>query len=234
MNGRNILVIGGTHGISNELLSILDAEGANIISAARSNSNLEQFENVKYISFDVLEDELQTEDLPDKIDGVFYAPGSINLKPFHRLKEKDFEADLKVNYLGAVKVLQTVFPLLKKSECASVVLVSTVAVNQGMPFHSSIAGAKGAVEGLVKSLAAEWAPKIRVNAVAPALVNTRLAERLLSTDDKKEASNKRHPLNRYGEPEDVAHAVHYLLSDKSSWMTGQVLGIDGGLSSLKV
>jgi NAD(P)-dependent dehydrogenase (short-subunit alcohol dehydrogenase family) len=172
--------------------------------------------------------------LPEVIDGLVYCPGTINLKPFHRFTIEDFQKDYNVNVLGAVRVLQACMKGLKKSDSAAVVLFSTVAVGIGLGFHSSISSAKGAVEGLAKSLAAEWAPnKIRVNVVAPSLTDTPLAGQLLGTEDKKEASNKRHPLGRYGQPEDIALAAIYLLSDNASWMTGQVLHLDGGLSSLR-
>jgi NAD(P)-dependent dehydrogenase (short-subunit alcohol dehydrogenase family) len=165
---------------------------------------------------------------------LVYCPGTINLKPFHRFSIEDFQKDYEVNVLGAIKVLQACLKGLKKSESASVVLFSTVAVQVGLGFHSSISSAKGAVEGLAKSLAAEWAPnKIRVNVVAPSLTDTPLASALLGNEDKKEASNKRHPLGRYGQPEDIAGAAVFLLSTDASWMTGQVLHLDGGMSSVK-
>jgi NAD(P)-dependent dehydrogenase (short-subunit alcohol dehydrogenase family) len=165
---------------------------------------------------------------------LVYCPGSINLKPFHRFEIEDFRNDYEINVLGAVKVLQACLKPLKKSGSASVVLFSTVAVQVGLGFHASIASAKGAVEGLVKTLAAEWALSgIRVNAVAPSLTDTPLASQLLASDEKKEASKKRHPMGRYGSPDDIAGTVYYLLSEDSTWMTGQILHVDGGLSSVK-
>jgi NAD(P)-dependent dehydrogenase (short-subunit alcohol dehydrogenase family) len=156
------------------------------------------------------------------------------LKPFHRISISDFQKEMDINFFGAVRVLQACLKGLKKSDTASVVLFSTVAVQTGMGFHAGIASAKGAVEGLSRSLAAEWAPsKIRVNTIAPSLTDTPLASSLLSTPDKKESSDKRHPLGRVGTPEDIAKAASYLLSEDSSWMTGQILHLDGGMSSLK-
>jgi 3-oxoacyl-[acyl-carrier protein] reductase len=172
--------------------------------------------------------------LPEVLDGVVYCPGTINLKPFHRLTQADFAHDWLVNVMGAVATLQAVMPKLKNAERASVVLFSTVAVGLGMPFHASIASAKGAVEGLTKSLAAEWAPKIRVNAIAPSLTQTSLVEKLLASEEKIEAAGKRHPLQKIGSPEEIAALVTFLLGDDSTWITGQILHVDGGLSSVKL
>jgi NAD(P)-dependent dehydrogenase (short-subunit alcohol dehydrogenase family) len=155
------------------------------------------------------------------------------LKPFHRLTAEDFLNDFRVNCLGAVAALRSALPALKTAESASVVMFSTIAVAQGLSFHASIAAAKGAVEGLTLSLAAEFAPKIRVNAIAPSLTDTPLAGNLLNSDVKKEASAKRHPLQQVGDPEDVAQLVAFLLSDASRFFTGQILRPDGGLSSVR-
>lgn len=163
-----------------------------------------------------------------------YRPGTINLKPFARLTEADFLADFKINVLGAVKCIQTCLPALKKSGTASIVMFSTVAVQTGMNFHSSIAASKGAIEGLTKSLAAEFASsKIRVNTLAPSLTDTPLAHHLISTPEKKETSDKRHPLGRIGTSTELADATFFLLSPNSSWITGQIIGIDGGMSSVR-
>lgn len=214
---RNIVIIGGSSGISAEIVKELTGK-ANVFSFSRSNN------------FDVMTGQLPLETLPDIIDGVVYAPGSINLKPFHLLKAEDFVKDFEINVLGAVKVLQSLYPRLKKSEQASVVLFSTVAVQKGMNFHSSIAMAKGAVEGLVRSLAIEWSPKIRVNAIAPSLVDTPLASKLTANPKTLEGVIEKHPLKRIGKAEDIARAAAFLLSSDSSWVTGQVMGVDGGLS----
>jgi len=173
-------------------------------------------------------------EIPEVLDGLVYCPGTINLKPFHQLTEEDFLADFQVNLLGATRVLQQALPSLKKSPTASVVLFSTVAVKCGMPFHSSIAAAKGAVEGLTRSLAAEWAPKIRVNAIAPSLTDTPLAAIFLGDDKRREAAAERHPLKNIGQPEHVAELVSYLLSDAARFTTGQIFRPDGGLSSVRL
>lgn len=172
-------------------------------------------------------------EVPDTLHGFVYCPGSIKLQPFHRLKPAAFEEAWRVNVLGAVEALQAVQARLKAAGNASVVLFSTVAVAQGMPFHASIASAKAGVEGLSKSLAAEWAPDIRVNCVAPSLMETPLAGALTNTDAKKEAAAKRHPLARLGQADDAAAAALFLLSGESSWMTGQCLAVDGGLSAVR-
>ena len=168
------------------------------------------------------------------IDGLVYFPGTINLKPFHRLTAKEFITDYEINALGAVSLVQSYFNQLKQSSSASIVFISSVAVQSGMPFHSSIAMAKGALEGLTKALAAELAPSIRVNAVAPSLTQTPLADRFISTPEKMEASQKRNPLKKVGTPEELAEAIVFLLSEKSSWITGQILAVDGGMGTLKL
>lgn len=168
------------------------------------------------------------------IDGLVYFPGSIVLKPFARLTEADFLSDFQRNTLGAAAFVQAYLTELKKSPAASIVFVSSVAAQTGMPFHGSIATAKAGLEGLNKALAAEFAPSIRVNTVAPSLSNTPLAEKLLNTPDKLEASHKRHPLKRIGEADDLAHAINFLLTEKSAWMTGHVLQVDGGMSNVRL
>lgn len=226
MQGKNIVIIGGNSGIGFATAKILKEQGANLFLYSRSGDGT----NILDISKDF---ELMT-DLPEIIDGVVYCPGTINLKPFHRLSIADFQSELEINFLGAVRVLQACFKGLKKSGHGSVVLYSTVAVQMGMGFHAGISSAKGAVEGLTRSLAAEWAPaQIRVNAIAPSLTDTPLAANLLSTEEKKDASSKRHPLGRIGTPTDIASSTVFLLSSQSAWMTGQILHLDGGMSTIK-
>jgi len=227
---KNILIIGASSGIGKALASKLIKEGdSNLYLASRNQPDLEG--DFNFQSINVQEDfEL---DLPEKLDGLIYCPGSINLKPFHRFKDEDFLNDFSINTLGAIKVIRQALPSLKKSEQASIVLFSTVAVGTGLSFHTSIAAAKGGLEGLARSLAAELAPSIRVNLIAPSLTNTPLAERLLSSLEKIDANANRHPLKRIGSPEDMANAASFLLSDDSSWMTGQTVNIDGGMSVLR-
>ena len=228
--GMNYAIFGGSKGIGYAVAEQLLNEGHSVWVYSRSGTGPSGSISMVWDS----ETDHQPADLPQELHGAVYAPGSINLKPFRGLKLEDFQKDLSVNFFGAVKVLQACLPSLKLAPAASVVLFSTVAVAQGMPFHASIASAKGAIEGLVRSLAAELAPSIRVNAVAPSLVNTPLAARLLSTPEKIEASGKRHPLQRVGEPSDIANAVAFLLNPANSWITGQILSVDGGMSSLKL
>lgn len=231
LKGKNILVVGASSGIGKSVAELSIEKGANVFVASR---NQPEISGCTYIQMDVNSMSNELELLPEVLHGVVYAPGSINLKPFHRIKIEDFQSDLDINLLGAIKVLQASYARLKKAEGASVVLYSTVAVQTGMNFHSSIATAKGAIEGLGKSLAAEWASLgIRVNVLAPSLTETPLSERLLATDEKKEASDKRHPIGRYGQPKDLGYMTTLLLSDEGSWITGQIIGIDGGMSTLK-
>jgi NAD(P)-dependent dehydrogenase (short-subunit alcohol dehydrogenase family) len=168
--------------------------------------------------------------LPDRLDGFVYAPGSINLKPFKGYKAEEFRSDFEINALGAALALQKAEKALREGQ-GSALLFSTVAVGQGMSYHASIAMAKGAVEGLVRSLAAEWAPVVRVNAIAPSLTNTPLASKLLGNEARAAAAAERHPLKRVGEAEDLAAAGLALLDNP--WISGQVLGVDGGMSSLR-
>ena len=225
-----LLAIGGNSGTGLASVRRLTEDGHQVVAAARSPGPLAEL-GIPVQPFDALNPPKL--DLPDRLDGFVYFPGSITLKPFHRLTDEDFLNDLRINCLGAAAALQMALPALKNAPSASVVLFSSVAAAQGLPFHASISAAKGAVEGLALSLAAELAPKIRVNVIAPSLTDTPLASGLLGSDAKREASEKRHPLNRIGDPEDTAELVSFLLSDASRFMTGQVLRPDGGLSSVR-
>jgi NAD(P)-dependent dehydrogenase (short-subunit alcohol dehydrogenase family) len=220
---RNCLIVGGSRGIGRAIADLLRADH-DVITTSRSGPAT--------ITWDA-HDPFPISSLPEKLDGLVYAPGTINLKPFHRLTDEEFNADFQINVMGAVRVIRSVLPALKKGHMPGIVLFSTVAVQQGMPFHASIAMAKGALEGLTRSLAAELAPTIRVNAIAPSITDTPLAEKLLGTPEKKAASGDRHPLKKVGSPEDHAHLAAYLLSAQAGWMTGQVIGLDGGLSRIR-
>lgn len=227
---RSTLFIGGNTGIGLATAHLLNARGDVLIAAARTPGGLEAL-GIPVQPFDALNPApLQ---LPEALDGLIYFPGSISLKPFHRLTADDFLSDFRINCLGAVASIQSALPALKAAPSASIVLFSTVATGQGMGFHASIAAAKSAVEGLAISLAAELAPKIRVNVIAPSLTDTPLAATLLNSDGKREAAAKRHPMQQVGKPEDIAALAAFLLSDASKFITGQILRTDGGLSSIR-
>ena len=231
---KNILIVGAGKGVGIRTAELLHNH-YQLITISRSLTSELEVLNTKFYQLDVAKDSLDIlNDLPEIIHGVVYCPGSINLKPFNRLTAQDFLNDFQQNVLGAVAIIQKVLPNLKRANGASVVLFSTVAAKLGMPFHSSIAASKGAIEGLAKSLAAELASsQVRVNVIAPSLLDTPLAGFLINTDEKKEASGKRHPLQRIGTPNEIAHLVKFLISEESSWITGQIIGADGGLGSLK-
>jgi 3-oxoacyl-[acyl-carrier protein] reductase len=228
---KNYLFIGGTYGIGRKLIEMLPHD-CNIFVAARSASDLP--EHVKFISFDADSDDFPVDELPESLDGFVYFPGSISLKPFRSMPVTQFHQDMQINFFSMVKVLQTVLPRLIAADQASVVLFSSVAAQRGMPFHTSIAAAKAAVEGFAKSLAAEYAPKIRVNVIAPSLTDTPLASRFLNNDVKKERAAERHPLKRTGEPQEIAKMAAFLLQQDSSWTTAQVFAVDGGLSTISL
>lgn len=231
---KNIVIIGCGQGIGLATARIL-SENNNVIGISRTENTEVENLNIEFHLLDILSANLEDITFPEVIDGVVYAPGSINLKPFNRLSAEDFKDDFEINVLGAVKTIQKFLPNLKKSQSASIVLFSSVAAKLGMPFHASISVSKSAIEGLTKSLAAELAAqKIRVNAIAPSLTDTNLASQLLSTPEKREASAKRHPLQRIGSSVEIAKLVAFLLSENSSWMTGQIIGMDGGMGSIKL
>lgn len=234
---KQYVIVGGSKGIGKSIVANLLSEGHTVYNISRTDDTDFHLHNpgtYHHIEHDVLSGDLPKDELPQSIDGLAYCPGSINLKPFRSLSIEDYKSDFDINVLGVVTAIKSCLTGLKKSEgMASVVLFSTVAVGQGMPFHASIAASKGAVEGLVKSLASELAPRIRVNAVAPSLTDTPLASGILSSPERKESSNQRHPLKRYGQPEDIANAAYYLLSEQSSWVTGQILNVDGGMSAIQ-
>lgn len=229
---KNILLVGGSQGIGLAIVKEL-SEKNKVFVAARTSEGLENL-NVTYLPFDALTGKLDGTLLPSVLDGFVYCPGSINLRPFKGLKIETFESDMQINFFSMVQVIQSILPQLTASNQASIVVFSSIAASMGMPFHTSVAAAKGAVEGFAKALAAEYAPKIRVNVIAPSLTNTQLADKFLNNEIKQEKSAERHPLKRFGQPEDSAQMACFLLSEQASWISGQILHVDGGMSTLLV
>jgi len=224
---KNILIVGGSRGIGSAIIDELKTS-CNIINISRTAP--QEHVNLTHYALDVL-----TDPLPDieSVDGLVYCPGSINLKTLSRLSLSDFEEDFKINVLGAIKVLKHYEKSLIQAN-GSVVLFSTVATKLGMPFHASVAVSKSAIEGLAKSLAAEYATKIRFNVIAPTVTDTELATRLLRTEKQQNSIKQRHPLKKYLKPADVASLAVYLLSNQSSAISGQVFPIDAGITTLKL
>ena len=225
-----LIVVGGSKGIGNAIVTSLLSSYDEIINISRSEPE-QQHNNLKHYNCDVINDEL-----PDieSADGLVYCPGSINLKPINRLSIDDFRNDFEINVIGAVKTIQKYLPALKKGSNPSILLFSTVAAKLGMPFHASVAASKSAIEGLTKSLGAELAPTIRVNAIAPTVTNTELASKLLRNDRMIENMNERHPLKKYLQPQEVADMAEFLLSEKGASMSGQVFEMDCGIVSFKI
>ncbi|MDO1514609.1 SDR family oxidoreductase [Maribacter confluentis] len=227
---KNILLIGGSHGIGLAIVNELKDNHQLFIASRTADTIVHK--NITHIPFDATKDELDLGQLPEKLDGFVYCPGSINLKPFKMMGVDTIRQDMEINFFAMVNVVKNIIG--KMNEGSSMVFFSTIAVGTGMPFHTSVSAAKGAIEGFAKSMAAEYAPKIRVNVIAPSLVDTPLAGRLLNNEKKREAMDDRHPLKRVGTANDIAQSAIYLLSEKSAWVTGQVLGVDGGLSTLNI
>ena len=229
---KTCLVIGGTSGIGLETTKLL-SKNNRVIVISREKKNIDGMPNVDFYPADITRSVDHLPDIEGDLSGIVYCPGTINLKPLKSLKIEDFQNDFEVNVLGAVKVINKYLSNLETIDNASIVLFSTVAVQTGMQYHASIASAKGAVEGLTRSLAAEFAPSIRVNCIAPSITNTPLAEKLLNNDAKLKASEDRHPLKRIGNAKEIAELVSFLLSENSSFITGQIIKADGGISSIK-
>jgi len=231
---KNCLIIGASSGIGKKLAEMLADSGNKVYSTYFTKPIQNNTSGPEYHFCNVLEENLNFDFLPDSLDGLVYCPGNITLKPFGRIRPEEFVQDYNLQLVGAVKVIQAVLPKLKSSEAASIVLFSTVAVKSGFSFHSLVSASKGAIEGLTISLAAELAPKVRVNCIAPSLTDTPLAEPLLNSEAKKESNAQRHPLKRIGNVTDIAEMAGFLISDKSGWITGQVFHVDGGISTLKI
>lgn len=229
----NYLIIGASSGIGKQLATQLATAGNRVYGTYNSSKVDSPNDSVSYHQLNVLDKTLNLDFLPDTIDGIAYCPGSINLRPFGRITPDDFVEDYKLQVVGAIKVVQSLFAKLRKSGNGSIVLFSTIAVQNGFPYHSQVSASKGAIEGLTKALAAEFSPKIRVNCIAPSLTDTPLAANLMSTDEKKEANASKNPMKRNGDADDIANMAEFLLSDKANWITGQVMHVDGGYSTIK-
>ena len=231
---KKFLIVGGTTGVGKSLTDMLINQGHHVYVVSRkAQDRLASGNGLHVHNLDATHEGADWGFLPDKIHGVAYLGGSINLKPFHRLKNDDFLEDFKVNTLGAVNTIQAALPKFKEAGGGSVVLFSTVAVQRGLAFHASVSAAKGGVEGITRALSAELAPSIRVNAIALSLSETPMAEKLLNTEAKQEASRNRHALKRFGTAHDGASMAAFLLSDDATWITGQVIGVDGGMGTVQ-
>ncbi len=233
MRSKQIVIVGGSHGIGLGIVQRCVDAGSQVTVISRTAGELVDSDSVEHIGLDVSQAEITAEMLPGSIDGFVYCPGSINLAPLRGIKPDVLREDFELNVVAGLRSFQAALPGLKQSGSGSAVFFSSVAVTQGLPMHTSVAAAKGAVEGLVRCWAAELAPRVRVNAVAPSLTDTPLAAKFLSSDEKRKAMGTRHPLGRVGTVDDIAAAALFLLSDESSWVTGQILGVDGGMSALR-
>ena len=234
---EHVLIIGGSHGISFELVKLLAARDVKITAISRSAGRLAEegllsVGSIEHIVCDVVAEAPTAPQLPEQLSGFVYCPGSINLGPVKAAKPEVLRQDFELNVVAAMSCFQAAIPALKASGSAAAVFFSTVAVNHGIAMHTYVAAAKGALQALAKTWAAELAPAIRVNCIAPALTDTPLAGKLLASDAKREAMAAKYPLGRFGDPADIASMADFLLSARSSWITGQTLGVDGGMSAI--
>ncbi len=228
----NFAVIGDSGGIGEAIRNQLIKEGHDVIGVSRKGVS-EQIAGYQSLVFDAVAHQCDLSNFAEQLDGLVYCPGTIRLKPLKGVKREQAFEDFEVNAWGAVQTLQANAKLLQKAPTSSVVLFSTVAVQTGMPYHTSIAMAKGAVEGLTRTLAAEWSPSIRVNAIAPSLTDTPLAASMLSSDAKIQAAAERHPLKTVGNANSIASLATWLLAGGSEFVTGQVYAADGGMGSIR-
>lgn len=233
-SNETYLIIGASSGIGKALALHMAELGHHVIGTYNTHEIQSDTPNIEYHHLNVLDETLTLDFVPEVLTGLVYCPGTISLRPFQRISPSDFLQDYTLQVVGAVRMIQSVAKRLLASEHASITLFSTLAVQTGMPFHTQVAASKGAIEGLTRALAAEYAPKIRVNCIAPSLTDTPLASALLNSEQKRETSAQRHPLKRIGTVDDIVNAAEYLASSKASWITGQVLHVDGGMSTLRV
>ena len=229
---KQYLIIGGSSGIGAATADILAHGGARVFATYHTHPQ-EAREHISWHQLDINLEQPDFSFLPEALDGLLFCPGRIVLKPFARIKPEDFAADFMFQVGGFIKAVQATLPALKASGAGSIVAFSTVAAQRGFAFHSVVAASKGALEGLVRALAAEYAPAIRVNGIAPSITQTPLAASLLNSEEKLAANAQRHPLKTIGRPEDIAQMAAFLLGEQSAWITGQILAVDGGLSRVQ-
>lgn len=228
---KNFLVVGASSGIGMAVAEKLLSEGHSVWGTYHQHAI--KSEEIQYRPLDVREKTINLDFLPEHLHGLVYCPGSILLRPFPRMSADDFLSDYDLQVGGLVRVLQAALPRLKASGHSSVVSFSSVAGGTGLSFHSVVSANKSALEGLTRALAAELAPNIRVNCIAPSLTDTPLAQALLNTPEKREANGQRHPLKRVGTSQEIASLAAFLLSEDAGWITGQVIHADGGMSSIR-
>lgn len=230
---KNYVIIGGTSGLGLAVVKKLSQYNHHLLVGSRNERNIKDVKQATFFHCDVVNNTFEFPDNIETIDGLMYCPGSLNLMPFKRIKEKDVMVEFKINVFGLLNTVKYFLPLLQKNpQGSSIVLMSSVAVKRGMKYHTLVGATKGAVEGITRSLAAEFAPMIRVNAIAPSITETPLAKKFVSSQKIRSNLEQRHPLQRIGEPMDIAYAGVYLLSEHSRWVTGQIFHVDGGLSSI--
>jgi NAD(P)-dependent dehydrogenase (short-subunit alcohol dehydrogenase family) len=231
LKDKHFVIVGGSSGIGQGITRHLLDHSANVTVISRTWEHSDDLAGARHLAIDVTKDDVPAGELPAVIDGLAYCPGSIRLRSFRGLSLDAFREDFELNVVGAVKCIQAAMKGLRAADQSSLVLFSTVAVGLGLPLHASVAASKAGVEALARTLAAELSPKVRVNCIAPALVNTPLAEQFFGDPEKEKAMAARYPLQRTGKIEDVASMGYYLLTD-GPWITGQTIGIDGGMSTI--
>lgn len=231
---KNYLIVGGSSGIGLRLARLLAQNGHHVYASYTSRLPGNEQANISYFKYDVLESENDFEDLPEKLDGLVYCPGAIRLKSFHRISSEDFVNDSEIQMIVAAKVILAMLPKLKAAEVASVVLFSTFATQLGVHLHSLVSTFKDTVEGLTRALAADFAPRIRVNCIAPSYTGTPLADWMLRSNEKKLANGEHHSQKSINQANDIIQAAIYLLGDQSESLTGQVLRINSGISAVNV
>ena len=218
---RNILLLGASSQVAIDLIEKYRAD-YNFISLSRNPifSDFKDFDSLDTITFPKIE----------SLDGIVYFPGNINLKPFKRIKIEEFQNDYNINVVGLLNILKFYERSLNNN--SSIVMFSSVAAKVGMPFHASIAMYKSAITSLSRTLAAEWSPKIRLNTISPSLFNSTMSQKFLKDESMIERMSDKHPLNRVGSVSDISSMINFLISEQSSWITGQDFSVDGGMSTL--